>query len=240
MSQEKVVVTIDSNEASQNPELTEILVMHESIEDYRIETLNEGDIKIDNCLFERKTPSDFAQSLQEGRLKEQVERMGGREDAHSFVLVEGNMEDFDNLEHTQIPPKSLRGMTASVIARNNLPVVFCSNHKLLADTAVRLARKVKEEPTVVQTKTTDTVKEPSFIENLFLGVEGIGMDTAEKLSERFNSIHSISEAQVDDFKSVKGIGTKRAEKLYEVINSGDSPDSTEEQKDSGGDEIISI
>lgn len=241
MSKEQVEVIIDSNEAAQNEDLTEVIVLHEDVADFKIEPLDEGDIKIQNCLFERKTPADFAQSLQEGRLREQVERMGDRGD-QSFVLVEGNMEDFDSLEHTQIPPKSLRGMTASIIARNRTPVVFCSKPELLADMAVRLARKTAEEPTTIQTTTTDTVREPTFIENVFLGVDGVGIETAEKLSEKFPSLQSVYNASQEELKAVDGVGETVAGEIHQTVHT--VSESTSESNSDGGDdgevEVISV
>ena len=235
MSKEKVIATVDRNEAAQNPELTEILALHEDIENYREETLSEGDIKIQNCLFERKTPSDFASSLQEGRLREQVERMGGR-DTQSFLLIEGNMSDFDNL-HSGIPSKSLRGMIASIAARNRIQVIFCSDPKLLADTAVRIARKVTEEPTTIQTKTTDSVKEPTFIENMLMGVEGIGYKTAQKIAQRFSTVESLHDAGYEDFSQVEDVGEVTAKKVFSAIHNTDSKSEKESEATS---EVYSV
>lgn len=237
MSKEKVNVIIDSNEASQNPKMTEVFVLHDEVEDYSIEPLSEGDIKIENCLFERKEPSDFASSLQEGRLKEQTERMGGREES-SFILVEGDMSDFNNLKHTQIPAKSLRGMTASIIARNKIPVVFCSKPETLADMAVRLARKTVEEPSGVQTKTTETVKEPSFMENVFLGIGGIGYKTATKLVEKYDSLSSLQNTTIEEIQEVEGVGSKTAKEIYEKIESTDS--NGENNNEEEGEESVEV
>lgn len=235
MSKERVYVVIDSNEAAQNLDLTEILVMHEDIEDYRIEPLDEGDIHIDDCIFERKTPADFASSLQEGRLRDQVERMAGRQE-NTFLLVEGDMRDFENLTGTDIPAKSLRGMVASIIVRNRIPVVFCSEPETLADEAVRLARKATEEPTSVQAKTTDTVREPTFMENVFLGIDGIGIETAEKLAQKFSSLSLLTSATREELEEVEGIGSKRVEDVLRCVGS----EETSDDSDDGGVNVVNI
>lgn len=228
-------VVVDRNEASQNPELTEILVLHEDIEEYDEKTLSEGDIRIQDCLFERKTPSDFASSLQEGRLREQVERMGGRK-VQSFLLIEGDMSDFDSL-HSNIDSKSLRGMIASIAARNRIQVIFCSDAKLLADTAVRIARKVTEEPTTIQTKTTDSVKEPTFIENMLMGVEGVGYKTAQKIAERFSTVESLHNADCEEFSQVDDVGEVTANKISQSIHNTDNNRNTSEETTS---EVYSV
>ena len=224
MSQkETVFVTIDSNEASQKPELVEALTLHEDVNDYRIKPMDEGDIEIEGMLFERKTPSDFASSLEKGRLREQVERMSSH-DKRAFILVEGNMEDFENLTHTKIPSKSLRGMDASVEMKNGVGVKYCSHIYGVADMAVRLARKGKEGVETVQTKQTDAIKDATFMEEVFHSIEGIGIDKSERLAKEFPNLTSLVDAEMEDFEEVKGIGDKLAE---EIIN-------TVHQKEQGG------
>lgn len=227
---EQVEVVIDSNEASQKPKLVEVLALHEDVEDYQIKPLDEGDFLIGNCMFERKTPSDFASSLQKGRLRDQVERMAGR-DMKPFVMVEGNMKDFDNLSNTQIGSKSLRGMDASIEMRNNIPVKYCSDIKLLADMSVRLARKEKEEQTVTQASQTEAVKDTSFMEDVFRSIEGIGLKTSMKLSEEFNSLPKAIEATQEDFQQVDDVGPTTSEKIYSALHN-EQNDGTVEQSGS--------
>jgi ERCC4-type nuclease len=224
---EKVEPVIDSNEASMNPDIVTKVALHEDTEDYRIEPLSEGDLIIDDCIFERKTPSDFASSLQEGRLRDQVERMGGGGGV-CFILIEGNMEDYDNLEHSEMPSKSLRGMDASIEMRNNIGVKYCSNLKNLVDMAVRIARKSKEETTTVQANTTDAVKDPSFMENLFLGIDGVGIKTAEELALLFSDIESLHNSNIEDFKQVNGVGDETAKEIQEVVHKSSNSNNIEE------------
>jgi ERCC4-type nuclease len=221
MSDKKSVeLTIDSNEEAQGVEAVETFVLHEDVEEFTIEPLETGDFIVEDCIFERKTPSDFASSLQEGRLREQVERMAAS-DYRPFVLVEGDMSDFSNLEHSQMPPKSLRGMTASIIGRNGIPVVFCSNPKLLADIAIRIARKTEEDLNNHHVKSTEAVKDVPFVTQFFMNVEGIGLSTAEELTEAFGSVEKALNASTDELASVGGIGEKRAQNIHDTIHEGE-------------------
>jgi ERCC4-type nuclease len=229
MSNKKPVsLIIDSNEESQGIEAVETFVMHEDVENFTIEPLETGDFIVEDCIFERKTPSDFASSLQEGRLREQVERLAAS-DYRPFILIEGDMSDFSNLEHSQMPPKSLRGMVASIIGRNGIPVVFCSTPKLLADISIRIARKTEEDLDNHHVKTTEAVKEVPFITQFFMNIEGIGLSTAEELSEAFGSVEEAMNASVDEYSDVGGIGDKRAKNIYNTIHEGE----TEKTKKAG-------
>lgn len=229
-NKEEIDVVIDSNEAEMKPKLMEILTLHEDVREWEIEPLEWGDIHIENCAFERKTPSDFASSLEEGRLREQVEGLASKFDK-AFILVEGNMEDFSKLEHSDMPAKSLRGMTASIIMRNGIPVVFCSKTKYLCDIAVRLARKEKEDVSVVQAEESESIANTCFIEDVFRCIDGVGVKTAEHLAEEFPSLQHALNAETNDFKRVKGIGPKLSEQIEETIQKTykgkDSTDSTE-------------
>ena len=221
MSDKKTVeLTIDSNEESQGVEAVETFVLHEGVKEFTIEPLETGDFIVEDCIFERKTPSDFASSLQEGRLREQVERMAAS-DYRPFVLIEGDMSDFSNLEHSKMPPKSLRGMTASILGRNGIPVVFCSNPKLLADIAIRIARKTEEDLNNHHVKTTESVKDVPFVTQFFMNVEGIGLSTAEELTEAFGSVEEAMNASTDELASVGGIGEKRAQNIHDTIHEGE-------------------
>lgn len=226
-NKEKVSLIIDSNEEAQGIEAVETFVLHEDVEDFTIETLEQkegagtGDFIVEDCLFERKTPSDFAGSVQNGHLRDQVERMAAS-DYRPFILIEGDMSDFSSLSHSQMPAKSLRGMVASIMARNGIPVVFCSNPKLLADEAIRIARKDKEDISNHQAKTTGAVKDVPFITQFFMNIEGIGLSTAEELSDSFSSVEEAMNASIDELSGVAGIGNKRAENIYNTIHDGES------------------
>lgn len=234
-NKEQVQVIIDSNEEAQNQELTELFVLHEDVERFNIEPLETGDFIVEDCMFERKTPSDFAGSLKKGRLREQVERMS-QSGYHPFVLIEGDMSDFSNLQYTQMPSKSLRGMTASIMGRHGIPVVFCSEGKYLADIAIRIARKTVEEPSQVHVSNSDTVKEAPFIVKFFMNFEGIGLETAEKLAEEFNSVQSAVDASLSDFTEVDGVGDTTASTIHSEVHNTDNKDSDEEESDSGENE----
>lgn len=227
---EQVEVVIDSNEAAQKPELTEVLILHEDVKDYKIEPMAEGDIQIEDCLFERKTPEDFASSLEEGRLRDQTERLALRDDMNSFILVEGDMDDYNHLPHTDMAAKSLRGMDASIEMRNNIRVKYCSTVENVADMAVRLARKSIEENASIQHKNTQNSRDIDFLEYVFMGVDGVGPDLARKISDGFESLEEAMNAKFEDYTDIRGIGQETASNIMETLNSK-STSKSEDQSD---------
>lgn len=233
MSKSQVDIVVDSNEASQKPELVEILVLHKGVNDYKIEPMEAGDIETEECVFERKSPSDFAASIEDGRMREQLEKMAAL-DKNAYILIDGNMEDFNNL-HSDMPPKSLRGMDASIEENNGIGVKYCSTIENVADMAVRLARKSIEDPSH-HVKQVGNVKEPSFMENVFLGIEGVGVETAEKLAGEFSTLSEVLEANESDFEEVEGVGQARSEQIYSEVHS----DTSDDPDDDNGVTVVTI
>ena len=112
--------------------------------------------------------------------------------------------------------------------------MFCSNPKLLADIAIRIARKTEEDLSNHHVKTTEAVKDVPFVTRFFMNIEGIGLNTAEELTEAFSSVEEAMDASTDELASVGGIGKKRAENIYETIHQG------EETTDTSGPKTIRI
>lgn len=227
MSKAEVEIIVDSREPDG---VVETLVLHEDIKDFEVKELPEGDIIVEDCIFERKTPSDFASSVEDGRMREQIEMLAGKkkEGMSPHILIEGDMSDFAGLKHTNMPAKSLRGMVAAIIERNKIPVTFCSTPEYVADMAVRLARK-DIEPASVEAKQTGAVKEATFIEKLFMAVDGIGYQTATELASHFESPTMVVRAGKEDFKKAEGVGEKTAEEIVNTLQ-GEDEEETEENK----------
>lgn len=228
MAKETVHVRIDFREPT---ELVEAVTNHPEVEDYTIEDLEQNvgtaDLIIQGIGFERKTPSDFAGSVtdKDGHLRDQVERMVEIFE-HSYVLVEGDYEDFNYLTGSNVKPQALRGFEASISARNrSIDVKFCSNTELLVDRAIRLARKhiEEEDRNQLRVNTSVTKSESPFVMRLLGLVEGIGAKTAETIYEELEhpSLPELLDTPPSEFTAIDGIGDKTAERIWETIHGED-------------------
>jgi len=213
-----VTVAVDSREPLD--ELLPLLIDHDEVEEFEVDTLESGDLAIEGVGFERKTPSDYATSItdDDDHLRGQVERMGDQYD-HAYVLLEGDMSDFDFLSHTRMKPTSLRGFAASLTAREGIPVIPCSNTENLIDYAVRQARKHIEDPSAssLRTKTTADSTAP-VVKRMYGCIDGVGADTASKLHLQFPSLQDALDADESDFEGIEGIGPKTAQKIHEALH----------------------
>lgn len=213
-----VTVAVDSREPLD--ELLPHLTDHSEVEEFEVDALESGDLAIEGVGFERKTPSDYATSItdDDDHLRGQVERMGEQYD-HAYVLLEGDMGDFEFLSHTRMNPKSLRGFAASLTAREGVPVIPCSNTENLIDYAVRQARKHVEDPSSssLRTKTTADSTAP-VVKRMYGCIDGVGADTASKLHLQFPSLQDALDADESDFEAIEGVGPKTAQKIHEALH----------------------
>lgn len=194
----------------------ESVIGHDETKDVTIDSLDSADLVIEDKFgFERKTPSDFANSMmgKDERLDDQIERM--KQDYEgSFVLIEGNIEDFDSLIHTNVKSQSLRGYAASIEVREGVPVKFCGSAELLVDMAVRLSRKMIEDPTS-SLRVKSSVRDTEPVAKQIIGcVDLVGPEMADTLYEKYGSIPALTTAiENDDIEEIDGLGPATADNL---------------------------
>lgn len=220
-------------------ELQTALERHDTPDDVLLTKLETADIVVgrdldvvDHCpvgevyaAFERKDLSDYVNSMRSGRLERQVHRMGSYFD-HNYVLVEGDLFQTEQLEHTQMKPESVRGHMASLTARDDHPVhsvMCCSTTELLADMALRLARKHSEEPTSARIATGSVENDEPPGMQMWGCLPGVGPERAERLYEAFGTpgrftsgmspLSSIREEATEKLTSVEGVGDETATEI---------------------------
>lgn len=216
---ERVKVVLDIHEPT---ELQECMEANDDVGGITLAPLESADISIGGVGFERKTWSDYVNSMKSGRLEEQAAKMGSYEAA--YVLVEGDMSGSQGLTHSGMSDASIRGHMASLTAREEYPVravIPCSNVPLLADTAVRLARKHTEEPSSEYLPTgTVGVDEPEG-KQMWGCMPGVGPELADRLWNAIGSpMHLAGHAKtlrLDTLKEVDGVGIETARKIDDAM-----------------------
>lgn len=217
MAKEQVSVVVDVHEP---PEITGAVGNHPDVEEYSIDELPAADIEVEGVGFERKTVQDYALSLTSGRLEDQCRKLNDRYE-HAYVLVDGDLVETDNPFKSNINGESLRGHMASLTAREDSGVegVFpCSNPALLADMAVRLARKHIEESdrTFVPQPVDDPDVSTAF--KMYCCMPDVGPTTAEKLEAEWSSAAQfVEEVDYDTLQQIDGIGEATALKIIDAM-----------------------
>lgn len=222
MSKLQVDVMLDIHE-DLNTHLREIFEEHDEVREVSVADMEKlfgaGDILIAGTAFERKTWPDYVGSIKDGRLQKQTETMK-QVFRRSYVLVDGDMDGTEELTHTQMEPASLRGHAASLTARSESgvqSVIPCSNNELLADMAVRLARKHLEDPSNWNVQATVDTKEPT-LKRIIASVDGVGPGMADKLYAEFDTLREIQATlEFGAITDIDGLGPKTEANLKEAL-----------------------
>lgn len=164
--------------------------------------------------IERKSFSDFIQSIFKKRLFEQVERL---KEAYPrcCLVVEG-----DSLRIASLPnPSIFWGALARLITDAEVPVAFTPDEAHTALFLYSLAKKLQEagEKVVARYKP----KMMSLRERqrfLVEGLPGVGPKLADRLLRTFGSVRAVFNASEHMLAKVKGVGPKRAREIRAVID----------------------
>lgn len=216
---EETTVVVDLNE----PESIRMLALaHPDTDNWNEVVLDAADVVVNGVGIERKRPGDFAASMLEDRLDEQVRKLKDAYD-ESAILIEGNgFADFNSLDHTRLKPQSARGKAASIHMRDGIPVVPTGGtpgtetaQRLLVDYAIRLGRKATEEPTSDYLRSSVVGSDEPLGKRVWGCFDGVGPTRADALYERVGSPVGVLPPNLDELRAVDGIGEKTAESLRE-------------------------
>jgi len=163
-----------------------------------------GDYIVKDSVIERKTISDFRNSMINQRLLRQIEELQQYE--NKLLIIEGIEQEEIYPENNPINPNALRGFLLSIIMKYKIPLIFTKNEE---DTAKFISvlsnKKIKEIKLNANKKTLNKKEQIQFILESF---SGIGPKNAKKLLEKFSTLQNIFSAPQDELKKIIG---KKAE-----------------------------
>ena len=184
-----------------------------------IETENKelkvADYIVNNVAIERKTISDFINSMKSRRLVNQLEDLQQYKDR--LLIIEGIDEqelysdDFSG-EKIGMHPNSIRGFLLSILLKYKVPIIFTKNYEDTAKFLSVLSRKKQSEiPLNAKKKSMNKKEQLQFI---LEGFPGIGPKTARKLLKEFKTIKGTINSDFDNLKKILG---KKAETVKKII-----------------------
>ncbi len=161
---------------------------------------------------ERKTRSDFEQSVIDGRLFSQLPNLVSNYE-RVVVVIEG-MSDEERLSR-----ESLLGAYSSIIADFGASVIFTRDKAGTAELVFHLAKHeqiAKKQPMRIYAKKrtfTPSQTARSIVESL----PTIGPKLAKALLLHFGSVESLAHASERDIAAVPGVGKKRAQVIKAIL-----------------------
>jgi Fanconi anemia group M protein len=161
---------------------------------------------------ERKTRSDFEQSVIDGRLFSQLPNLVSNYQRVA-VVIEGESAE------GRISKQALLGAYAAVVSDFGASLFFTRDMEGTAELLCALAKHeqlAKKIPMRVFAKRktlTASANQRAVVEMLPM----VGPKLARALLERFGNVESLFTANEDELKKVAGVGAKRAKTIRRVI-----------------------
>ncbi|OYT43277.1 MAG: hypothetical protein B6U88_01410 [Candidatus Aenigmarchaeota archaeon ex4484_56] len=167
----------------------------------------------DRIGIERKTYSDFANSIKDLRLFTQLKELKNIFEK-PIIIIEG----FDCIG---INPNSFFGAISSIIIDYDIPIVWTKNKRESANLIYLIAKREQIEekrniPTRIKTKPKNPKEEQEF---LICGMPNINSTLSKRLLERFGTPKKIFNATEEELMEIKGFGRKKIKKFFEVLES---------------------
>ena len=203
-------IVIDDRERS--PAVLAALRTFEGVES-RVARLDIGDYAVGpNLVVERKTVSDFVQSVIDGRLFRQARRLSRSSSGLRFLVLEGADRD---LRKAGLSLHAVHGTLITLTLVFGLPVLRTQGPVETAHLLVIAGRQLRRRMTS-PLRLHPSVNAPARSAQLrmLLAIRDIGPLRASALLEHFGSIRSLSAATVDELAAVQGIGLRTARTVH--------------------------
>jgi ERCC4-type nuclease len=167
---------------------------------------------------ERKRIDDLWASIHDGRFRSQTSRITTHQsDKVVMYLIAGSIDEFIYTEYKRgviIDENVLHGAIASLLVRDNIRVLYCTNEKNGLKQMVRFIQKIEEEDILNYPASRDCDMLFSRILNIS---KNMWFDIKEKYGTSLCHLCSLSEK---DFMKVKGIGKVKAKTLVNLLKHG--------------------
>ncbi|WP_258083978.1 DEAD/DEAH box helicase [Thermococcus thermotolerans] len=163
--------------------------------------------------IERKSANDFIQSIIDGRLFDQVERLK-RAYEKPVIIIEGELYGIRNVH-----PNAIRGAIAAVTLDWGVPILFSSGTEETAQFIYLMAKREQEERKK-EVRLRSEKKALTLAERQRLIVEGlpyVSSTLAKRLLRHFGNVERVFTATEEELQEVEGIGKKKAREIRKVI-----------------------
>ncbi len=218
----RVVIVVDSRDLS-SPTARELKRLEVEIV---AETLPVGDYVLsDRVAVERKTIDDFASSIIDGRLFEQVTNL---KNAYQLPIVVVEGESFR--ASRDIRPEALMGAIASVLVDFGVPLISMRSPEETALLLQAIARReqIQEKRELrirMDKKPTSLAEQQEF---LVAGLPLVDRVLAKRLLKALGTPEKVFMAKDPELQTVWGIGKKIAERIRNVLTGAYHEDKREE------------
>ncbi|MDQ6965292.1 MAG: ERCC4 domain-containing protein, partial [Mariprofundaceae bacterium] len=216
-TQTPIRIVVDDREARCG--ILEMLNAMESF-DVRVGRLTCGDFEVgDKLLFERKTLTDLAISIKDGRVFRQGCRLA-QTNRRGIIILEGSGSD---LASSDMRREALQGALISLAVFLGIPLLRSRN---LQETAYLMLYTARQSRAITRGALPRPGVRPRGKRktqlHILQGLPGVGPERAHTLLDSFGSIEAVLTASVEELAMIKGIGTHTAASIQWAVHESDS------------------
>lgn len=180
--------------------------------------LDIGDVMIGNkIIVERKTASDFLNSIIDGRLFKQLDILTANADI-PVLIIEGDI--YEELNNRNIKINAVLGALSKIALYYQIPVINTPTLNMTAITILLLSKRLQEEGIegmrVKKLKKNTTLKQ--IQEFIMASYPNVSKVLATRILKHFKTIKDFATATPEELMKIEGIGEKKAKKLWEINN----------------------
>ena len=207
-------ILVDSRETA-SPITRELSERNASIS---LEKLPIGDYIIsERCGIERKSVQDFVDSLKDGRLFKELQKLR-TQFSLPILILEGNLNSILSIKRAAI-----LGTLSSILLNMNILLLQTSSPEETAEMLYALAKKEqqaqdKKNFSIRFKKLPEKISEQ--MEFIVSGIPGINSSRAKDLLQEFQSLRALFSAEIEDLEKTPNIGPVLAQTIlkYSLTN----------------------
>lgn len=207
----KIPIIVDTRE-KQSLIATNLLEKKANI---KFEKLEIGDYLIGNTIIERKTFSDFVNSIINKRLFDQLREI--KKYPNYFLIIESFDYEYGKFN---IHKNATRGMLLSIAIDYQIPTIYTENEEDTANFLILTAKKYerpKQQNNTRQTKSKLTLSQQKQF--ILEGFPGIGPTLAKNLLNKFPDLKSILNATEEQLKQINKFHENKIQLFLNLLNS---------------------
>jgi len=176
----------------------------------KMDQLFVGDYMIENdIVVERKTNTDFVQSIINGHLFDQCRRLR-KTGRLPLIIVEGNPFKTSS----NITPKAIKGALLSVNLSWQIPIIRSTGKEDTVQLILMAAKQQLTPPEFIRRTGNKPKTKQSRQYYLIQSLPGVGPAIAKRLLTHFRTIEQIILADAKLLEKVEGIGKAKAKELF--------------------------
>jgi DNA excision repair protein ERCC-4 len=210
MQKDNDFVHIVADDRERKSDVIESLLEIKNV-DVDIKRLSIGDYQINNrVIVERKTLKDFAISIIDGRLFNQMVRLANSK-SQGVLILEGTT---GNSVEIGVTREAMQGALITVSLIIGIPVLRSRYPAETAKLIIFIARQIDSMASGGVQRHGYQPKGLRYRQRYILqGLPKVGRERADRLLDRFGSVEAVISAGIDDLQTVDGIGKNIAEKI---------------------------